>query len=92
MAVDVRWPFMRDGGAWGTQIIEPIAQLVVAPRAGDSQLTRIPNEDSLDLEFTDANLFGFNRFPGIDRLEGGLARQCRAARGLVPGRHHASTA
>ncbi|MBN8906968.1 MAG: LPS assembly protein LptD, partial [Rhodospirillales bacterium] len=72
VAVDFRWPFMRDGGAWGTQIIEPIAQLIVAPRAGDSQLNRIPNEDSLDLEFTDANLFGFNRFPGIDRLEGGV--------------------
>jgi LPS-assembly protein len=72
VAVDFRWPFMRDGGAWGTQIVEPIAQVIVAPRAGDSQLTRIPNEDSLDLEFTDANLFGFNRFPGIDRLEGGV--------------------
>jgi LPS-assembly protein len=34
-------------------------------------LRRYPNEDSLDFEFTDANLFGFNRFSGIDRLEGG---------------------
>ncbi len=72
VAVDFRWPFMRDGGAWGSQIIEPIAQIIVAPRSGDSQLSRIPNEDSLDFEFTDANLFGFNRFPGIDRLEGGV--------------------
>ena len=70
-AMEVRWPFLRDSGAWGTQVIEPRVQLVVAPRSGNSQLTRIPNEDSLDLEFTDANLFGFNRFPGIDRLEGG---------------------
>ncbi|HEX2943415.1 MAG TPA: LPS assembly protein LptD, partial [Rhodopila sp.] len=57
---------------WGTQLIEPIAQLVVAPQAGDSQLVRYPNEDSLDFEFTDTNLFGFNRFPGIDRLDGGV--------------------
>jgi LPS-assembly protein len=70
-AVDARWPFVRDSGSWGSQVIEPRVQLVVAPRAGDSQLTQIPNEDSLDLEFTDQNLFGFNRFPGIDRLEGG---------------------
>ena len=70
-AVDFRWPFLRDAGAWGSQVIEPRIQLVVASRAGNSQLTTIPNEDSLDLEFTDANLFGFNRFPGIDRLEGG---------------------
>src|SRR3984957_528818 len=33
-------------------------------------MARIPNEDSLAFEFSDANLFGFNRFLGIDRLEG----------------------
>jgi LPS-assembly protein len=70
-ALDVRWPFMRDAGSWGTQLIEPIAQIVVAPQAGDSQNNKYPNEDSLDLEFTDANLFGFNRFTGVDRLDGG---------------------
>ena len=72
MAVDFRWPFARYSGAWGTQLIEPIAQIVVAPQTGTSQLTKIPNEDSLDFEFTDANLFGFNRFTGIDRLDGGV--------------------
>jgi LPS-assembly protein len=72
MAVDFRWPFARYSGAWGTQLIEPIAQVVIAPQSGDSQLRRIPNEDSLDFEFTDANLFGFNRFTGIDRLDGGV--------------------
>ncbi len=72
MSVDFRWPFMRDSGAWGTQVIEPILQLVVSPQTGSSQNDKYPNEDSLDFEFTDANLFGFNRFPGIDRLEGGV--------------------
>ena len=72
MAVDVRWPFMRDSGAWGTQLIEPIAELVVAPAVGASQQIRYPNEDSLDFAFSDANLFGFNRFPGVDRLDGGV--------------------
>jgi LPS-assembly protein len=71
-AVDFRWPFMRDSGAWGTQIIEPMAEIIVAPQVGDSQFQKYPNEDSLDFEFTDANLFGFNRFPGVDRLEGGI--------------------
>ena len=71
IGIDVRWPFARDAGAWGTQVIEPMAQLILAPRTGDSQLFRIPNEDSLDFEFSDNNLFGFNRFPGIDRQEGG---------------------
>jgi LPS-assembly protein len=71
VALDFRWPFARDSGAWGTQLIEPLVQLVAAPQEGDTQIRRYPNEDSLDFEFTDANLFGFNRFPGIDRLDGG---------------------
>ncbi|HUZ65414.1 MAG TPA: LPS assembly protein LptD [Acetobacteraceae bacterium] len=71
VALDYRWPLMRDAGRWGTQIIEPIAQLIVAPNIGNRTSLNIPNEDSLDLQFTDANLFGFNKFPGIDRLEGG---------------------
>jgi len=71
-AVDVSWPFARDSGAWGTQLIEPIAQVIVAPQTGDSQIRRYPNEDSLDFEFSDANLFSFNRFPGVDRQEGGV--------------------
>lgn len=70
-AIDVRWPFMRDSGDWGTQVIEPMAELIVAPRTGISQNNKYPNEDSLDMEFSDVNLFGFNRFPGVDRLEGG---------------------
>ena len=71
IGIDWRWPFARDAGAWGTQLIEPMAQLILAPRSGDSQLFRIPNEDSFDFEFSDNNLFGFNRFPGIDRQTGG---------------------
>jgi LPS-assembly protein len=72
MAVDFRWPFMRDSGDWGVQVIEPMVQLIVAPQTGNSQINKYPNEDSLDFEFSDTNLFGFNRFNGIDRLEGGV--------------------
>jgi LPS-assembly protein len=67
-----RWPLMRDAGDWGTQLIEPIAQVIAAPRGSNYRRTRVPNEDSLDQEFTDATLFSLNRFPGIDRLEGGM--------------------
>ncbi len=70
VAVDVTWPWMRDSGKWGTQLIEPHLQLILQPRTGTSQFQKIPNEDSLGFEFSDANLFGFNRFLGIDRLEG----------------------
>ena len=73
IAAEMRWPFMRDGGSMGTQTIEPIVQIIAAPNAGSFLGNRnIPNEDSLDFEFTDANLFALNRFPGIDRFEGGL--------------------
>ncbi len=72
IASEMRWPFMRDGGSTGTQILEPIVQVVGAPNAGALMHRNIPNEDSLDFEFTDANLFSINRFPGIDRFEGGL--------------------
>ncbi len=71
-AIDFNWPFARDGGAWGTQLIEPIAEVIVAPQSGDSQIRRYPNEDSLDFEFSDTNLFGFNNFTGVDRLVGGV--------------------
>jgi LPS-assembly protein len=70
-AVYLSWPFIRPAGKYGSQLIEPEAQLVVSPNVGISQNDVIPNEDSLDLNFTDANLFDFNRYPGIDRLEGG---------------------
>lgn len=67
----LRWPFSRDAGSWGTQVIEPIAQIILAPNGSNYIATRIPNEDSLALDFTDANLFALNRFSGVDRLEGG---------------------
>ena len=70
VAIDVRWPLVREG--WGTQLIEPRAQLIVGPNVAGGLRQRIPNEDSLDFEFTDQNLFSLNRFPGIDRLEGGV--------------------
>jgi len=72
VAIEVRWPLVRNGGRLGTQIIEPIAQFVAGPRTGGQRTQRVPNEDSLDFEFTDQNLFSLNKFPGIDRLEGGI--------------------
>ena len=75
IAAEMRWPFVRDGsvsGLPGSQIVEPIVQLVAAPNAGSFLRRNVPNEDSLDFEFSDQNLFAINRFPGIDRFEGGL--------------------
>jgi LPS-assembly protein len=71
VALEYRWPLLRDAGRWGAQIIEPIVQLILAPNPGNRYLRTTPNEDSLDLQFTDSNLFAWNKFPGIDRQEGG---------------------
>jgi LPS-assembly protein len=68
-AVDWRLPLVRPAGEWGSQILEPRVQLVTGP--GTGRQLDIPPEDSLDLEFSDANLFALNRFPGRDRQEGG---------------------
>jgi LPS-assembly protein len=71
VAVRINWPFVRDGGSLGTQVVEPILQLIAAPQAGAAQHDLLPNEDSLAYEFSDATLFSLNRFGGYDRFEGG---------------------
>ncbi len=68
-ALDWRMPFIRPAGAYGHQVIEPRVQVVTGPLTGNQ--SSVPNEDSIDLEFTDANLFNLNRFAGRDRQEGG---------------------
>ncbi len=71
LAMKVNWPFMRDAGKLGTQILEPIVQVIAAPQSGYNINDKIPNEDSFDYEFTDSTLFSLNRFNGFDRYDGG---------------------
>ncbi len=70
-ALRLNWPFIRDAGGGGSQIVEPIVQLITAPNSGNALHDKDPNEDSLDYEFTDATLFQINRFGGYDRTDGG---------------------
>jgi len=51
------------------EVFEPIVNLKVAPNVGDNN--KIPNEDSIDFEFDDTNLFKTNRFSGLDKYDGG---------------------
>jgi LPS-assembly protein len=71
LGVQFNWPFMRVGETTGSQTIEPIVQVLEGPNSGRFLRSNVPNEDSLDFDFTDANLFAVNKFPGIDRVEGG---------------------
>ncbi|QNT79621.1 LPS-assembly protein LptD [Entomobacter blattae] len=72
IALKMNWPFIRRFGANGTQIFEPIVQLIAAPNTGNSLNRYLPNEDSLAYEFTDTTLFALNRFQGTDRQDGGI--------------------
>jgi LPS-assembly protein len=63
-----RYPWVRQAGT-GSQILEPLTALVLAPNGGNSE--NIPNEDSRSNEFDETNLFSANRFSGTDRVEGG---------------------
>ncbi len=67
-ALDWRYPFIRRQGSTH-QIIEPVVSLVISPYGGNP--SEIPNEDSISFEFDDTNLFSHDRFPGLDRVEGG---------------------
>ena len=68
LAVQWRYPLVRRSESM-QQIIEPIAQIRLAPP--EWKIGGIPNEDSLDLEFDDSNLFSLNRYPGIDKIDDG---------------------
>ena len=63
-----RYPFIKDQDSIH-QIFEPIASMIVSPYGGNPD--SIPNEDSVEFEFDDTNLFEGNRFSGLDRVEGG---------------------
>jgi LPS-assembly protein len=68
VVLDWRMPFVKNTGNV-SQVIEPIAVAIYSPYGGNS--TKIPNEDSSELEFDDTNLFSANKFTGLDRVEGG---------------------
>jgi LPS-assembly protein len=68
MAMTWSLPMERDHAAFN-EVFEPIVMGVISPRGQNPD--KIPNEDSLDFEFDDTNLFSSNRFTGWDRVEGG---------------------
>jgi LPS-assembly protein len=66
--VEYRYPFI-DVQPWGTQTIEPIAQVIFRPNETD--IGKFPNEDAQSLVFDDSNLFSIDKYSGWDRVEGG---------------------
>jgi len=66
LAADLRWPFVGNLGATGTQRVTPRFQVVAAPHFRN---LAIPNEDSRSIDLDSSNLFSLNRFSGYDRVE-----------------------
>lgn len=66
--VTARYPFVGQIGSY-QQLLEPIVSFSAAPKISNGR--KIPNNDSADIEFDEINLFSENRFPGLDRVEGG---------------------
>lgn len=68
-AVRLSWPLVAheagDGGA--TYLLEPVGQLVWTKPG----TLKSPNDDSTLIAYDTGNLFGLNRFPGLDRYEEG---------------------
>src|SRR5499427_8998963 len=68
VGLEYHYPFIGVQG-WGTQTIEPIAQLIIRPN--ETAIGKLPNEDAQSLVFDDTNLFKVDKFSGWDRVEGG---------------------
>lgn len=68
VGADVSMPFIRQGRS-SSLILEPIVQVAISPDHRPN--ARVPNEDSIALEFDETNLFSPNRFAGFDLYEGG---------------------
>jgi len=68
VGLEYRYPFISVQ-SWGTQTIEPIAQIIARPN--ETSIGRLPNEDSQSLIFDVSNLFSVNKYAGYDRVEGG---------------------
>jgi len=68
VGLEYRYPFINVQ-SWGTQTIEPIAQVIVRPN--EQQIGRWPTEDAQSLVYDDSNLFRVDKFSGWERVEGG---------------------
>ncbi|MBP5160909.1 MAG: LPS export ABC transporter permease LptF [Alphaproteobacteria bacterium] len=68
ISAKLRYPWMQSGDNY-SQVLEPIVMGVFAPNTKTRRV--IPNEDSVDFELDDANLFLPNRYAGFDRVETG---------------------
>jgi LPS-assembly protein len=70
IGLEYRYPFVASFGSSGTQVLEPIAQVIARPN--ESWIGKVPNEDAQSLVFDDTSIFDWDKFSGYDRAEGGV--------------------
>ncbi|MGB0660724.1 MAG: LPS-assembly protein LptD [Mangrovicoccus sp.] len=68
LAFSASMPFSRTEASGAIQYLEPVMQTVWVEEYG----IQTPNDDSNQPAFDSGNLFSFNRYPELDRLEVGL--------------------
>jgi LPS-assembly protein len=68
VGLEYRYPFINVQ-SWGTQTVEPMAQVIARPN--EPQIGKWPNENAQSFVFDDSNLFRVDKYSGWDRVEGG---------------------
>lgn len=69
VGVEWRLPFVRATDTT-RQILEPVVVVALAPK-NDNDIEKIPDADSADAEFDDANILSLDRYAGYDRNDDG---------------------
>ena len=68
VSLDWRWPFVSGNGT-DAFVIEPIVQAIAAPYGGNPK--GIPDEDAIDVELSENDIFSTSHLPGYDLIESG---------------------
>lgn len=69
LGAEWRLPFIRATDT-SRQILEPVVVAVLAPNGGN-KASKIPNDDSEDVELDDTNILDLDRYAGYDRNDTG---------------------
>ena len=67
---DFSLPMAKTTNRGARLVLSPVAQFIYTPELGFND--DVPNEDSLQVEFDETNLFNLSRFPGEDQIETGF--------------------
>ncbi|NOR63217.1 MAG: LPS assembly protein LptD [Rhodobacteraceae bacterium] len=70
IGADFSLPLSKSTKSGALLVLSPVAQFIYTPELAFNDV--VPNEDSLQVEFDETNLFGLSRFPGEDRIETGF--------------------